>query len=320
VAGRSRVLGGEHLLPAEALKNTTSTKTSTTAKTTAAFKLTTTETLVPSITPTQSVTAAQTTTAEQQLVLKSSRQLRPREATDSLPKSALQLLKCVCFTACRGYVGLKSHQRSCTVFRQLLKGPTAQCCTDIIDITDIDASKSTPAITQLKVQGTTISENIFTQPIETVKTITTTVAAIVNTDDMRSTTVSFDKPSDRSADSNMCSNSINKINSINNKTLCQSVFINQVIYTNKTANIIPVMQTIKDTVREIPSSSYGDGTAADYDGPMCPSHSIVDDLNRVDKGIPVGLKPLIGVPLPKTEAGWGEMNLFFHSGPLFRYA
>src|SRR6266516_1200907 len=32
------------------------------------------------------------------------------------------------------------------------------------------------------------------------------------------------------------------------------------------------------------------------------------------------LRPLLGVPLPKTESAWREMNLHFHISPLFRFA
>ncbi len=51
----------------------------------------------------------------------------------------------------------------------------------------------------------------------------------------------------------------------------------------------------------------------------CPSHFVTDQIQT--EGIKLDpLRPLLGVPLPKTDAAWGEMNLHLHASPLFRFA
>src|SRR6266516_2438538 len=118
MAAKGRGLSCEQVPPSESPENITSTCTSTSTITTAAFCLSTTKTQVPISTPTQLVTTAITSSTTEQFVQQSSRQLSPKPAADSLrPKRVQQLLTCVCSSAYRGYVGLKSHRRSCTVFR-----------------------------------------------------------------------------------------------------------------------------------------------------------------------------------------------------------
>ena len=56
----------------------------------------------------------------------------------------------------------------------------------------------------------------------------------------------------------------------------------------------------------------------------CPSPSsrsfLSTDANTQFRGLQSSLHPLPGVPLPKSEAGWKEMNYFFHAAPIFRFA
>ena len=51
----------------------------------------------------------------------------------------------------------------------------------------------------------------------------------------------------------------------------------------------------------------------------CPSH-FSNNQGKKESTKSEPLRPLLGVPLPKTESAWREMNLHFHISPLFRFA
>src|SRR6267154_2797608 len=56
------------------------------------------------------------------------------------------------------------------------------------------------------------------------------------------------------------------------------------------------------------------GIAIDRPPPSVPSYG------KESRYLSESVSPLSGVPLPKTEAAWLEMNRFFHVAPIFRFA
>jgi len=67
------------------------------------------------------------------------------------------------------------------------------------------------------------------------------------------------------------------------------------------------------------SRSQGDRTAVGDQIPTCPPPSNIGAFSQ-SRGVPTTFQPLLGVPLPRSQAGWDEMNAFFHSDSLFRFA
>ncbi len=261
VALGGKELRREQTLTSETMKNTTYTNNSTTTKTTAALRLSTTESCYPSTTFSQLDTTTQINTTEQ-FEQQPSRQLRPKRAASSLlPKREQQLLTCVCSTVCKAYVGLKSHQRSCTVFKQLLKGPTAAALTNSTGIKVADDLNNTGYNTGNKVadinntvavdckivHNTAFSATNSTQLIELNKIATSTVADVKITAGTSSITRTIDRSADSESDSD-------KLNIIKQSDCIVRSDFNLKISNNITVNI-PVMQAKKDNAGFVPSSS-----------------------------------------------------------------
>src|SRR6267154_4468149 len=80
-----------------------------------------------------------------------------------------------------------------------------------------------------------------------------------------------------------------------------------------------LLYMLTDNVEIGLSSSQGDRTAVGDQLPTCPPPSNICAFSQA-KGVPATFQPLLGVPLPKSQSGWDEMNAFFHSDSLFRFA
>src|SRR6267154_1441044 len=101
-------------------------------------------------------------------------------------------------------------------------------------------------------------------------------------------------------------NSNNKLNSnVNSMT-------NNVTATNDNISFTPIVPNVS------PDGDLGDNRGSLSHDRFGASIAVTSDHPSPSASKP--LRPLPGVPLPRTEGAWMEMNRFFHSAPIFRFA